>query len=144
MAELGPGQIPMVMPSYPHMLAEDIEVWTRFLQDPVKKIERVWYDVHVGQEVTPVIGWDLLGSRIAGGVSRKRIDVVAKVKNQVWVVEVKPLAGFVALGQVKMYHRLFVREYRPRVECVGVVVCGNVDPDVVADFRAAAIVVISV
>lgn len=144
MVVLGHGQLAIPMPHYPHMMAEDIEVWTQFLKSEDFNIERVWYDVHVGGKMDPVLDVDHLGSRIAAGVSRKRIDVVAKLKNQIWVIEVKPFANYVSLGQVRMYHRLFCEEFKPDIECVPVVVCASCDPDVLADYQNQSIIVIEV
>ena len=45
MAELGPSMKPMVMPHYPHMMAEDTEVWSKYLASPLVPIKEVWYDV---------------------------------------------------------------------------------------------------
>lgn len=118
------------MPSYPHMLAEDTEVWSRYLAAPVAPIKDVWYDVHVGGAVTPVEEADLLGARIAAGITRKRIDVIAAVGGGYWVIEVKPFGSMLAVGQISSYTRLFVREYAPDGETWPVIVCDNADPDV--------------
>ncbi|GAH71751.1 unnamed protein product, partial [marine sediment metagenome] len=48
MPALGVSQKPVVMPAYPHMLAEDTAVWTKYLQSPLVPIKELWYDVHVG------------------------------------------------------------------------------------------------
>lgn len=142
MANLPTSQKPIVMPHYPHMLAEDREVWSKYLADPVDTITEVWYDVHVGQGMLLPVGADDLDKRIARGVSRKRIDVVAAVKGVYWVIEVKPVASMVALGQVLSYMRLFINEYRPTRAVLGVVVCDSVDPDLFDEFEADGVMVI--
>lgn len=135
---------PVVMPSYPHMMAMDIEVWSKYLADPVTPIKEVWYDLHVGGPV-PVAGEpDEVLPRIAAGISRKRIDVVCRIGGGYWVVEVKPYGSMLALGQVLSYRRLFTQEYRPDGEVIPVVVCLNVDPDLLDDFEAAGVLVIAV
>ena len=144
MPDLGLGQKPVVMPSYPHMMAQDIEVWSKYLAAPVVEIKRVWYDVHVGGAVEVPGGPESLEGRVAAGITRKRIDVICRVGGGYWVVEVKPLASMLALGQVITYHRRFVSEYRPDGEAFPVVVCENADLDLLDDFGAAGVLVIVV
>lgn len=144
MVDLGHGQKPIVMPSYPHMLTEDTEVWSAYLADPVAPIERVWYDVHVGQGVPLPVGASGIEQRIAAGITRKRIDVVCRIGGGYWVVEIKPFASMLALGQVISYSSLFVRDYEPDGEVWPVVVCNEVDDDLVDDFEAAGVAVITV
>ncbi|MBA7479328.1 hypothetical protein ES707_14762 [subsurface metagenome] len=113
---------PMVMPHYPHMMAEDIAVWSTYLASPLVPIKEVWYDVHVGGAVKLPEGAGEIEQQVALGVSRKRIDVVARVGGGFWVVEVKPFASMLALGQVLSYSRLFVKEYAPVGEVWPVIV----------------------
>lgn len=138
------GQKPIVMTHYPHMLAEDTAVWSKYLADPVIAIREVWYDVHVGQGMLLPVGASDLDKRIAAGVSRKRIDVVADVQGVLWVIEVKPAANMVALGQVLSYTRLFIEEYRPTQEVRAVVVCDRIDEDLLDEFEADGVMVITV
>ncbi len=105
------GQKPVVMPTYPHMLAEDTEVWSKYLKNPLVPFHKVWYDVHVGAGIPLSADASDMDRRIAAGISRKRIDVVAAVGGGFWVIEVKPRANMVALGQVLTYSRLFVLDY---------------------------------
>lgn len=139
MALLGLGQLAVIMPQYPHMLWQDRGVWTRFLETERHRIKRVWYDVHVGESVDTGSDGDELLRRISRGITRKRIDVVARVGGGYWVIEVKPFGGMVALGQVLTYSRLFEREYSVDGAVVPVVVCDRVDPDVMPDFEAASV-----
>ncbi|MBA7540029.1 hypothetical protein ES705_32318 [subsurface metagenome] len=132
------------MTHYPHMLAEDTEVWSKYLAAPVHRITEVWYDLHVGGPVAGVKPEDKLGMRIASGITRKRIDVVARVGGGWWVVEIKPFASMLALGQVLSYTRMFIEEYRPIEEVKSVVVCDAVDPDLLDEFEADGVIVIEV
>lgn len=142
MPGLGVSQKPIVMTHYPHMLAEDTEVWSKYLADPVHPIKEVWYDVHVGKPVQGLRADDELGMRIAAGITRKRIDVVARVGGGFWVIELKPFAGMVALGQILSYTRLFIEEYRPEESVLSVIVCNAVDDDLVDEFEAVGVLVI--
>lgn len=142
MADLGKSQKPIVMTHYPHMLAEDTAVWSKYLADPVLAIKEVWYDVHVGQAMLLPVGAADLDKRIADGVSRKRIDVVCAVGSVLWVVEIKPFASMLALGQVLSYTRMFIEEFRPTVEVTSVIVCDAVDDDLLDEFEALGVMVI--
>lgn len=142
MPALGVSQKPVVMPAYPHMLAEDTAVWSKYLASPLVLIKELWYDVHVGKAIEPVVAGDELGARIAAGISRKRIDVVAAVGGGYWVVEVKPFANMVALGQVLTYTRLFIAEYRPPSEVWPVIVCDDADEDLLDEFDELGVAVI--
>ncbi|MBA7494516.1 hypothetical protein ES702_05092 [subsurface metagenome] len=129
MAVLGFSQKPIVMPHYPHMLPEDRRIWTVFLESEVVEITEVWYDVHVGQGVLLPVGASALEQRIRDGITRKRIDVVCHVGDKYWVVEVKPRANMYALGQILTYVRLFSSEFAMVDEVVPVVICDEVDED---------------
>ena len=133
---------PMVMPHYPHMMAEDIAVWSKYLRDPLVPIKEVWYDVHVGRAVEIPGGGTQIDRRIAAGITRKRIDVIAAVGGGYWVVEVKPFASMLALGQVLSYTRLFKAEFAPVGEVWPVIVCDHVDDDLLDEFDAAGVGVV--
>jgi len=131
------------MPHYPHFLAEDTAVWTRYLASPVKAIKEVWYDVHVGRAVPIPAGGGDLERRVAAGVTRKRIDVVARVDTSLWVIEIKPFAGMQALGQILAYHKMFIAEFEPVQPTWPVIICDKADYDVVSTFDALGVIVIA-
>lgn len=144
MSIVGNWQKPVVMPTYPHMMDEDTAVWSKYLADQVVRLKAVWYDVKVGQPVQPTDPIDKMAVSIARGLTRKRIDVVVQVGGGYWVVEVKPVANYVALGQVISYRRLFIEEYRPDGDVIAVIVCNEVDSDVFEDFEASGVGLITV
>jgi len=124
------------------MLAEDTEVWSKYLASPLVPIKELWYDVHVGAGIPLPAEASDMDRRIAAGISRKRIDVVCRVGGGFWVVEVKPRANMVALGQVQTYTRLFIAEYRPAGETWPVIVCDSADEDLVSQFDELGVAVI--
>lgn len=142
MAVLGPSQKPMIMPHYPHMMTEDTAVWTKFLKRGTVKIDQVWYDVRVGSLVFPGPGTSEMVMRIAAGLTRKRIDVVAEMEGNTWVIEVKPYANMYAVGQVLTYVRLFEQEYTYSGELSAVIVCADYDEDLIEEFEEFGILVI--
>jgi hypothetical protein len=139
LADLGPGFEAKVGRYYPHMLSEDVAVWTRWLSGNPGRLQGCWYDVHVGVAVDVPNDVPEEMKRVSLAVTRKRIDVVCLSGQELWVVEVKPFAGFTALGQVVGYRRLFVAEYSVELPVVGVCVCMGVDEDLVDDFQAAGV-----
>ncbi len=141
--QLGDGQKPLIRPHYPHMLAEDNAVWGRFLKTDAYRIEELWYDVRVGQPVFLGVNATEMEKKIAAGLTRKRIDVVCRVLGDFWVVEVKPLASMLAIGQVFSYARMFAIEYAPDDRVIPVIVCDKVDGDLVDEYEEMGILVMA-
>jgi len=139
---LGPGQKPVVMPHYPHMLACDTEVWTKFLESGFIAVKEVWYDVRVGLPVFLGLGADVRDARIAAGLTRKRIDVVAAVGGGFWIIEIKPYVNMYAVGQVLTYTRLFRKEYAVPGPVVSVLLADGYDEDLLDEFDEFGILVI--
>ena len=125
------------------MLGEDTGVWTRFLESGDIEIQEVWYDLHVGAVVEGDWDGDSINARIAAGVTRKRIDVVALVDGRYWIIEIKPVAMHFAIGQVLAYESLFITEYDPALETWPVIVCDTVDEDVIPTCRELGVVIVT-
>ena len=85
-------------------------------------------------DVPPGLG--VIATQVAAAVSRKRIDVVCVTDTELWIVEVKPYGNFTSLGQALVYTRLFDLEYAHSVPVVPMVVCAELDPDLVDDYQA--------
>ena len=139
--DLGPGRSPMIRPHYPHFLAEDNAVWTRFLERNFERLQEVWYDLRVGKPVKLDDNATEMEQRIARGLTRKRIDVVGWDGGSYWVIEVKPYAGMLAVGQVISYARLFALEYVIKGRVVPVIVCDNTDRDLLDEYDELGILV---
>jgi len=135
------GQKPMVMSHYPHMLHEDVAVWSKFLEKMQAVIKAVWYDVHVGKPVPVQVDGSTIQKKVAAGVTRKRIDVVCAVGPEFWVIEVKPNANMTALGQAFSYTRLFSMEYDTYRPVKAVVVCDSFDADMAVPFEELGVMV---
>lgn len=142
MTKLERGQKPIVMVHYPHMLAEDTAVWTTFLKSGQVVIDEVWYDLRVGQAVAVRRNGTVMEQRIADGLTRKRIDAVCCVAGGFWVVEIKPYANMVALGQALTYSRLFRQEYDVTGEVLPVIVCDDYDQDLIEEFDELGILLV--
>lgn len=120
-----------VMANYPHMMAEDRDIWTKFLQTAEFEVEKVWYDVHCGLGLPVPGGPDSAQYKISQGVTRKRIDVICTVKDEIWIVEIKPHVNMKALGQIITYKKLFQEEYSTTYKIIPVILCWTLDPDIV-------------
>ncbi len=142
-AFFGLGRKPFLRPHYPHMLAEDNEVWNKFLKNNIGRLQEVWYDVRVGKPVKLAADATPMELKIADGLTRKRIDVVALVGEEYWVIEVKPQASMLALGQVISYARLFANEYMISGRVIPVIVCNFIDEDLVDEFKEMGIMVLA-
>lgn len=141
MAVLGIGQEPTVMAHYPHMMVEDTTIWTKFIESKIVDLKRVWYDMRVGMSVLRMGENPSQEEKIAAGLTRKRIDVIASVGKDFWVIEVKPQANMYAVGQVLVYTRLFGQEYVTTGNLVPVIVCDNSDEDLLDEFDDFGILV---
>lgn len=142
MVGLGLSQKPVVMPRYPHMMREDTEVWTKFLASGFGDIKEVWYDVKIGNPVYVAPDATEMERKIAAGLTRKRIDVVAAVGGGIWVIEVKPCANMYAVGQVLTYTRLFKLTYISPGVVVPVIICHDFDEDLEDEFDEFGVLVI--
>lgn len=143
MASWGTGEITVVRNRYPHMMKEDSVVWSRFLEGRAAWLQEVWYDVHVGVPVEAPGYLGEMGRRVAAGLTMKRIDVVARTRLGLWVVEVKPYCSMLAVGQVLTYARAFVVQYGYGDGVWPVVVCDEWDDDVEGLCEALGVMVIS-
>lgn len=144
MAKLGPGVKPELKTKYKHMMPEDTIIWRRFISNGMYLPDLVWYDVHVGRGIELLSGQPEWMKRMADYTHKKRIDIVWKMGPVWWVIEAKPFAGCVALGQVLFYAELFESEYVPGQLVERGIVTDNVDPDVRPIFDKAGIVVFEV
>jgi hypothetical protein len=128
--ELGPGEKPVVRRRYVHMMPEDYEAWSAYLVSERNELLEVWYDVHVGEPMHVPAGAPEYMKNVAEGVSRKRIDVVGRSAQGIFVIEVKPWASMQALGQVVTYTNLYVREFEIHGSVQAMIVAMECDRDI--------------
>lgn len=114
---------------FSHMAELDAVVWRKYLEDFGSDIDRVWYDVWVGDcegKTKGLLGADL--ARVKGMYS-KRIDAVTSRAGLYELWEIKPYGNSVALGQAIMYRKLFEDSYPDLKPVRGVILCGTADGD---------------
>ena len=144
MAKLGPGVKPELQMRYPHMMPEDTIIWRKFISNGMFLPDRVWYDVRVGRGIQLPSGQPEWMKRMVDYTHKKRIDMIWKFGPAWWVIEAKPAAGVVALGQVLFYAELFESEYAQGQKVGRGIVTDFVDLDVKPIFDKAGIVVFEV
>ena len=121
---------------FPHMSKLDRKVWLRFLHGDHPPFLDLNYDVRVGSAEYATGEQAAQYDRMWEELIRKRIDVVAETKEEVWIVEVKPIANMSALGQVLSYSLLYEEERHPAKPIRRVVICQEIDRDMVKVYQA--------
>ena len=130
MDSVGEGYLYMPLAWYPHMGTADAAVWTRYINANPNAFERVWYDVKVGSGpdfstvVDPATGADV------SALYKRKIDVIGLDAGKYTIIEVKPRADTRALGQVKGYKTLALRDLPGIGNPKMLVVCESILPDV--------------
>lgn len=98
---------------YPHMKPNDVLIWHAFIDKYPASFDFVQYDVPCGSGPQ----FDTLINEETGGhvekLYKRKIDVVAFKGDEITIIEVKPRAGASAVGQVKMYRKLYIQDYSP-------------------------------
>ena len=114
---------------YPHLLGEDIPIWSRFIDRHPDKYHTVDYDIHVG------IGFDFETDEDDKftdqwkNLNKKRIDVIGWKDQHPTIIEVKKRVVLATLGQVLGYRILFKKE-RPDIPSPALlIVCESIGPD---------------
>ena len=95
---------------YPHLSAQEIGIWERFLASDNNKFEHYDYDVRVGTPTTVPEGIPKNIKEDAITLSLKRIDAVGWLMGKPTCIEIKTYAGFKALGQSLGYPILFAQQ----------------------------------
>jgi len=112
------------------MFPLDIPIWERFIDSVGADFLGFDYDVKVGSGTKPIKGLGAKYARMQAILSKYRIDVVGWRSDAIWIIEVKPEAGTVALGQIDLYTTLYKRDFKPKLPVVGVIVTDRELPDI--------------
>lgn len=120
---------PELLRKYPHMFPLDIAIWERFIVEHGADFLGFDYDVKVGSGTTPPIGTGDNYARMQAILSKYRIDCVGYTPNAIYIIEVKPEAGTVAIGQIETYTRLYKRDLNPDKKIIGCIVTDRILPD---------------
>lgn len=107
---------------YPHMFPLDIAIWERFLDKHRSDYSGFDYDIKVGTGAPVKAGTPENYARMIKVLSKYRIDVVGHKNGRLEIIEVKPDASTIAIGQIQTYVELYKRDYNPSRQVVGVIV----------------------
>ena len=107
---------------YPHMFPLDIAIWERFLEKFGKDYDGFDYDTKVGTGAEIDIDTPENYARMITVLSKYRIDVIGHKNGRLEIIEVKPEASTVAIGQVITYVDLYERDFSPAAKVVGAIV----------------------
>ena len=126
-------------PSYLGLREEDTAIWERFIEKFPEAYEEVIYNLHVGSGAEIPEG---TAGNIATDfklLTQFKIDVIGFMGDRLDIIEVKPHAGFSAMGQIKNYLALYRRDVNANAQLTGVLITDFERPDVVDMCREASI-----
>ncbi len=129
---------------YPHMMADEARIWTRYLETTDLVFEKITYDLHLGAGVLPLPGDPEYMRRLLSAVTKKRVDALGETKEDIWIFEVKPRISMSALGQLVTYFELYQEEYRPTKPLMLAAIGEREAPDIRAAFELHAVNIILV
>lgn len=119
----------------------DARVWQAHLDAHTLQPGTLDYDVRLGGVGADLVDREHEQFPMWLTLLKKRVDVAATIDGVPWLIEVKPIAGFSALGQVLGYCDLWEREKGSKPKPVPCVCCALVDPDLVATFERYGVLV---
>lgn len=141
MAKYGRWQKPFIQGKYPHLLALDAVVWSKYLSQHAEGVKRVQYDVWCGKPMKWPEGSNPVQNQ-AEGCSCKRVDAIYEdLAGHLHLCEIKPYANYVAFGQVQMYRDLMRAEDGAMKDPVLHIVCFSADPDILPSAAKQEIIV---
>ena len=73
---------------YPHLLPVDVPCWEWFLAKYANNFDMIDYDVRVGEGRNPGTEFPENIRTMAIDLSKKRIDAVAYMPDQIWAIEI--------------------------------------------------------
>jgi len=116
---------------YPHMFPLDKEVWNKFLAKYGNLYKGFQYDVTCGMTSEPEPHWTEPTIKDAQILSKLRIDVVGESQDFIDIIEVKPRGNMSAIGQLLTYRQHYTADYEPQKPVRMVLVCSDIDPNIV-------------
>lgn len=120
---------PTILSRYPHMFPLDIAIWERFIISERNDFSGFSYDVKVGSGTEPIKGLGSEYERMQAILSKYRIDVVGYKPDGIRIIEVKPDAGTIAIGEIETYTRLYARDFGTAEPIIGCIVTDRFLPD---------------
>lgn len=118
----------------------DSEILTRHLASGGFKPDAVWFYVPLGTGQDEHRQYTPTDPRPPEAEpSFKRADIVAAFPDAVYIVEIKPAASYVALGQITLYTDLAREQWPELADALPAVLTDALDPDARASYEASGI-----
>lgn len=114
---------------YPAMLKEDYPVWEKFLTQNINLFVHLYYNVRLGGVIPEDPTIPDKDKQMYYNNTAKRIDVLAELDDEIWIIEVAATPGLRALGQLTTYVALWYEDPKINKPARGVLVCQSVDED---------------
>lgn len=112
------------------MLKPDVPVWYRWVEKWGWQVHKLWYDCLLGgPELTPEEEKDPLKVMWRENLA-KRADAIATTDNHIWIIEVSLDPGLRAVGQLQVYHTLWLRDPKIALPEQLLLVCERIDKDI--------------
>lgn len=82
-------------------------------QSPLGNADYI-FDLHLGEGITPKPHWPTYIVDMARSLTQRRVDVVASLPDQTWLLEIKDRSGTTAVGQLLTYKTLYELQFPTR------------------------------
>lgn len=115
---------------YPHLLPEDIIVWSRFLSKFPDRFHSIEYDVRVGKGRPAALEYPDNIRKMVHDLSMRRIDAIGHSPRLITVIEITRAAGLKAVGQCITYPILYRQTFAPTKPIHTLLVCEELLPDI--------------
>lgn len=123
----------------PHMLKRDVPIWYRFLDKYGAPFTNVYYDVLLGGPfLTQEDRKDPL-KRDWRYLTAKRMDALAELREEIWLIEAANAAGMRSLGQCQTYLELWLMDPKLEKPARKVLVAQTIDDDLLTAAAAMGI-----
>jgi len=113
----------------PQMLPPDVPLWHLFLDRYASNFERFYYNVRVGGPDISKIKGDLAIAKMWYASTAKRIDVIAELKKEIWIIEIASAPYIRAVGQCLTYPFLWNLDPKINKPSRMVLLCYYIDSD---------------
>ncbi len=123
---LDPGQ----QTHYRHMAKRDVALWEKFLKAYGEKFHAVSYDVAFGGHYPELAEPNDVMARGYQYSTALKVDAIAWMSNQVWLIEVRPEATVSAYGAAVCYTLVARREKLTELPVIPTIVCATMQRDV--------------
>jgi len=115
---------------YPHLLAEDAQLWNDYIEQFSPPHTTFLYDVAIGEGRDPGQTYEPNIREMAIRLSKRRIDVVGVLPDGVDIFELTQSAGLKSAGQAIVYPHWLVVTWQLTVPVTTTIICRSCQPDI--------------